>query len=189
MNPPYTTDDFVSYDESSEQYVLKDGVVGTGLLGGVIGVRPGTIKLKDLDNSGTVDREDRKVIGNTNPDFTGGFSMNAMYHGFDASVMFSFVYGNDIYNANKIASTQKYRTNDANLLQIGIAASEMCSGSGKPLLIIGINCFFFKSNFRSAIISKVLTTIYGKQSSYSGAVRIIVSAYLTFSRKLTLLLI
>ncbi|MUP37760.1 SusC/RagA family TonB-linked outer membrane protein [Labilibaculum euxinus] len=114
----YTTDDFVSYDESSEQYVLKDGVAGTGLLGGVIGVRPGTIKLKDLDNSGTVDREDRKVIGNTNPDFTGGFSMNAMYHGFDASVMFSFVYGNDIYNANKIASTQKYRTNDANLLAI-----------------------------------------------------------------------
>jgi len=108
----YTTDDFESYG------VLKDGVASTGLLGGVIGVVPGTIKLKDLDNSGTIDEDDRQVIGNTNPDFIGGFSLNTTYRGFDASVMFNFVYGNDIYNANKIASTQKYRTSYPNLLDV-----------------------------------------------------------------------
>lgn len=114
----YTTDDFSSYDEASGRYILKDGVPTTGLLGGRIGVRPGTIKLKDLDTSGVVDDKDRTAIGNASPDFYGGFGLDGTFHGFDASVMLSFVYGNDIYNANKIASTQQYRTNNPNMLQI-----------------------------------------------------------------------
>ncbi|WP_321287372.1 TonB-dependent receptor [uncultured Sunxiuqinia sp.] len=112
----YTTDDFESYDEASDQYILKDGIPTTGLLGGRIGIRPGTIKLKDLDNSGVVDDTDRKVIGNTTPDFYGGFQINSTFHGFDAAILFNFVYGNDIYNANKIASSQQYRTNNPNML-------------------------------------------------------------------------
>lgn len=114
----YTTDDFSSYDAASGRYILKDGVPTTGLLGGRIGVRPGTIKLKDLDNSGVIDNNDRTTIGNASPDFYGGFGLDGTFHGFDASVMFSFVYGNDIYNANKIASTQQYRTSNPNMLQI-----------------------------------------------------------------------
>ncbi len=114
----YTTDDFSEYDAANEEYVLKDGVPTTGLLGGRIGVRPGTIKLKDFDDSGTIDENDRRVIGDANPDFTGGFGLNATFHGFDASVLFSFVYGNDIYNATKIAASQQYRTSYPNMLNI-----------------------------------------------------------------------
>ncbi|WP_088653181.1 SusC/RagA family TonB-linked outer membrane protein [Geofilum rhodophaeum] len=117
----YTTDDFESYDEATETYQLKEGVATTGLLGGKIGVRPGTIKLKDQqaegeEGHGTVDENDRTIIGNATPDFTGGFGFNGTYKGFDASVMFNFVYGNDVYNANKIASSQQYRTSHPNLL-------------------------------------------------------------------------
>lgn len=117
----YTTDDFERYDEVTGQYILKDGEPTTGLLGGKIGIRPGTIKLKDMQKEGeegygVVDEDDRTIIGNATPDFTGGFGFNATYKGFDASVMFNFVYGNDIYNANKIASSQKYRTSYPNLL-------------------------------------------------------------------------
>ncbi|HHU58258.1 MAG TPA: TonB-dependent receptor [Bacteroidales bacterium] len=117
----YTTDDFESYDEATKTYHLKEGVATTGLLGGRIGVRPGTIKLKDQqaegeEGHGTVDENDRTIIGNATPDFTGGFGFNGTYKGFDASVMFNFVYGNDVYNANKIASSQQYRTSHANLL-------------------------------------------------------------------------
>src|SRR5690554_11122 len=117
----YTTDDFESYDEATKTYHLKEGVATTGLLGGKIGVRPGTIKLKDQqaegeEGHGTVDENDRTIIGNATPDFTGGFGFNGTYKGFDASVMFNFVYGNDVYNANKIASSQQYRTSHANLL-------------------------------------------------------------------------
>ncbi|HKJ43468.1 MAG TPA: TonB-dependent receptor [Sunxiuqinia sp.] len=114
----YTTNDFSSYDEASGQYVLKDNVPTTGLLGGVIGVRPGTIKFKDLNHDGVINENDRKIIGKTDPKFTGGFGLNSTFHGFDASVLFNFVYGNDIYNANKIAASQKYRTSNPNLLSI-----------------------------------------------------------------------
>ncbi|WP_163717532.1 TonB-dependent receptor [Mangrovibacterium lignilyticum] len=114
----YTTDDFSSYDPTSEEYILKDGVQSIGMLGGRIGVRPGTIKLKDLDNSGFVDDNDRTVIGNATPDFYGGFGVNSTFQGFDLSLLFNFVYGNDIYNANKIASTQQYRTSYPNMLNI-----------------------------------------------------------------------
>ena len=119
----YTTDDFDRYDEVTEEYILKEGVPTTGLYGGVIGIRPGTIKLKDLQGEGekghgVIDDNDRKIIGDTNPDFTGGFGLNATYKGFDASVLFNFVYGNDVYNANRIASSQKYRTSYPNMLDI-----------------------------------------------------------------------
>ncbi|WP_245995026.1 TonB-dependent receptor [Mangrovibacterium diazotrophicum] len=114
----YTTDDFSSYDEVNDEYILKDGVANIGMLGGRIGVRPGTVKLKDLDNSGFVDDNDRKVIGNATPDFYGGFGLSSTFYGFDASVLFNFVYGNDIYNANKIASTQQYRTSYPNMLSM-----------------------------------------------------------------------
>lgn len=114
----YTTDDFTSYDEAKKAYNLKDGVATTGLLGGKAGIRPGVIKLKDLDNNGVIDDDDRTIIGNTNPDFTGGFGINGDWKGFDFSMMFNFVYGNDVYNANKIASSQQYRTGNyqSNLL-------------------------------------------------------------------------
>lgn len=119
----YTTNDFSGYDESSKKYILKDGVPTTGMLGGRAGIRPGTIKFKDISGpngvpDGVVDDYDRTVIGKAAPKFTGGFGLNGTFYGFDASLMFSFVIGNDIYNAEKIASTQQYRTSNPNLLDI-----------------------------------------------------------------------
>lgn len=114
----YTTDDFV-YWNSATDYQLKEGVPSIGLLGGAIGVRPGTIKFKDMNNDGKVDEtNDRTYIGNANPDFVGGFGLNTNVYGFDFGFMFSFVYGNQIYNANKIATSQRYRTSYSNLLNI-----------------------------------------------------------------------
>lgn len=114
----YTTNDFSSYDEASKKYILKDGVPNIGMLGGRAGVRPGTIKFKDLNDDGVIDDKDRTIIGNSTPKVTGGFGINSTFYGFDASVMFNFVTGNDIYNAEKIASTQQYRTSNPNLLNI-----------------------------------------------------------------------
>lgn len=46
------------------------------------------------------------AIGNPNPDFQGGITNNLSYKGFDLSVFFQFVYGNDIYNgAGRFMST------------------------------------------------------------------------------------
>jgi len=119
----YTTDDFVYWNSASD-YQLVEGVPTNGLLGGAIGIRPGTIKFKDISGpdgvpDGKVDEaNDRTYIGNTNADFVGGFGLDSRFYGFDFSFMFNFVYGNDIYNANKIATTQRYRTTYSNLLNI-----------------------------------------------------------------------
>ncbi len=116
----YTTDDFSGY--SNGKYTIKIGEDGkpvaptTSPATGRIGVRPGAIKFKDLNGDGKVDLEDREVIGKTTPKHTGGFGLNGTLYGFDMSAMFSWVYGNKIYNANKIASSQQYRTNNPNLL-------------------------------------------------------------------------
>ncbi|WBA42440.1 SusC/RagA family TonB-linked outer membrane protein [Hymenobacter canadensis] len=123
----YTPDDFESYNAITRTGTLKAGIASNA---GVQGqpVMPGIIKLKDLNGDGVVNDLDRTVIGNANPKLTGGFNQQFAYKGFDASVFLNFVYGNDIYNANKIEFTSavnplsnmlditsdRYRTIDAN---------------------------------------------------------------------------
>ncbi len=109
----YTTDDFVGYDSQAKKWILKDGVTPNGY----VTMRPGALKLKDLDENGKIDEEDRQIIGRTAPKHTGGFGFNGLFHGFDASIYFNWVYGNKIYNADKIASTQQYRSSYPNLLE------------------------------------------------------------------------
>jgi TonB-linked SusC/RagA family outer membrane protein len=124
----YVTDDWYRVEDFNAtqaangtwNYVLKpdvpnnNGVVAdnTGTsVGGVIQPTPGAIKFKDLNGDGVVDTNDRTVIGNANPKFTGGLNQQFTYKGFDASVFVNFVYGNDIYNANKIDFTSGYNAN------------------------------------------------------------------------------
>ena len=105
----YTTSDFASYNETTGVYTLKDGVPTTSLLGGVIGIRPGAMKLKDRDGNGVVDAADITVIGDTNPDFSGGFGLSGDVYDFDFNINFTYKVGNDIYNANKIQTSSRYR--------------------------------------------------------------------------------
>lgn len=60
----------------------------------------------DLNGDGTITADgDRKVIGNANPKFTGGWTNQFSYKNIDLSIFVNFVVGNDIYNANKIEWT------------------------------------------------------------------------------------
>ena len=105
----YTTNDFESYDPATGKYTLKAGVPVVDFLGGTIGVRPGTMKLKDLNGDGKVDARDITVIGDTNPDFLGGFGLSGEIYDFDFNMNFTYKVGNDIYNANKIQTSSRYR--------------------------------------------------------------------------------
>ena len=61
----------------------------------------GDVHFADFDNNKLIDENDRVVIGNPNPDFTGSF-MNRMVAGpITLEVFFTFSSGNDIYNYNR----------------------------------------------------------------------------------------
>lgn len=110
----YTTADFESYDPATGKYTLKEGVPNTSLLGGTIGIRPGAMKLQDISGpdgtpDGVVDNYDITVIGDTNPDFLGGFGFSGEVYDFDFNLNFTYKVGNEIYNANKIQTSSRYR--------------------------------------------------------------------------------
>lgn len=98
----YEVADFEPYNEV-DGWVLRNEVAdNSGLIGTL---RPGMMKLKDTNGDGIVDIDDVTIIGDANPDHTGGLNINARAYGFDLSAVFSWSYGNDIYNANKIEYT------------------------------------------------------------------------------------
>lgn len=112
----YTVDDFESYNETTRQYLLKEGIAPTTITGGTIGVRPGAMRLKDLDGDGAITADaDRQVIGNTIAKHSGGFGANVRYKNFDLSTFFNWVYGNDIYNTGRIQYNMLYRTTFGNI--------------------------------------------------------------------------
>lgn len=113
-NGMYTVDDFSSYDPVARKYIVKEGAAQQDL--GGISLRPGVLKLKDLDGNGVIDASDRTVIGSALPKATGGFGLNATYKGFDLSAIFNWVYGNDVYNTGKISFNMLYRTTYGNML-------------------------------------------------------------------------
>lgn len=99
-NGMYTVNDF-DYNATTRTYTLKTGVPSSASIFGA--PQPGSLKLKDINGDGAVTLDgDRTVIGNANPDFTGGMNNQIAYKNFDLSVFVNWVVGNDIYNANKI---------------------------------------------------------------------------------------
>jgi TonB-linked SusC/RagA family outer membrane protein len=111
----YTPADF-TYNNGL--YTLKPGVpdVSSAIAGVMHGLTtgtdrpagqnayPGMAKYKDLNGDGKIDDSDLSVIGNTTPKFTGGFNFNVTYKNIDLGLNFNYSVGNDIYNANKLAS-------------------------------------------------------------------------------------
>ena len=58
----------------------------------------GDVEFLDVDGDNVINNSDRVIIGNANPDFTGGFTNNFSYKGFDLNVFMNFSYGNDLSN-------------------------------------------------------------------------------------------
>ncbi|MCR5312543.1 MAG: TonB-dependent receptor [Bacteroidaceae bacterium] len=60
----------------------------------------GEIKYRDINNDDKITEEDRTIIGDTNPDFTYGFSTDLSWKDFTLSMLFQGSKGNDIFNGN-----------------------------------------------------------------------------------------
>nr|WP_315247047.1 TonB-dependent receptor [uncultured Flavobacterium sp.] len=116
----YTMDDFESFDPGTKTWKLKEGVANSKNLSDV--PRPGNAKFKKLTpvdpsnpNTYVIGANDRKVIGDTNPKYSGGFGLNAVWKNFDFNTFFNFVYGFDVFNANKVMMTSWYKNTQSNL--------------------------------------------------------------------------
>ena len=91
-------------------YKLDDFNSGTSLKDGVpymtsVGqdkVRPGDPKYRDINSDGLIDDNDRTIIGCGQPLHTGGFGNTFNFYGFDLNIFFSWSYGNDVINANRL---------------------------------------------------------------------------------------
>jgi TonB-linked SusC/RagA family outer membrane protein len=66
------------------------------------GAAPGDIRFKNLNGDGSINDNDRSVIGNPNPKFFFGMLNTFFYKGIDFSFALQGSYGNDIYNANNV---------------------------------------------------------------------------------------
>ncbi|GHT64054.1 SusC/RagA family TonB-linked outer membrane protein [Bacteroidia bacterium] len=97
----YTFDDF-DYNEVTKTYVLREGVPDNRAVIGAKYFMPGALKFANQDDNPIINADDKVIIGDANPKHTGGFGINSQYKGFDLSVFFNWVYGNDVYNANKL---------------------------------------------------------------------------------------
>ena len=61
----------------------------------------GRLIFRDIDGNGTVDDNDRCIIGDPNPDFAMGLNLDLNYKDFTLSAFFSGEFGFDIYNTTR----------------------------------------------------------------------------------------
>lgn len=117
----YTVDDF-NYTDG--MWILKDGIqdVNASMFGAFHGAErfarpegqgavPGMPKYKKTQDDGTnvVNETDKVIIGDVNPDVTGGFNLNVTWKNFDLGAYFNWSIGNKVYNANKLGSLFGYK--------------------------------------------------------------------------------
>ena len=101
----YEVSDFEGYNATTKKWILKEGVAdATGVVGTL---RPGMMKLKDLDGDGVVGTDDREIIGDANPVHTGGFSITGRAYGFDLSANFNWSYATTSTTPTRLSTPQR----------------------------------------------------------------------------------
>ncbi len=100
----YTFDEFhregFSYAPNDKAYLAENpNVQEKPTVTGLFGTEPGRIKLRDIDDSGSIDINDRVRIGNTNPKVQGGFGLSLKWKDFDFTANFTYMLNFDVINA------------------------------------------------------------------------------------------
>lgn len=86
----YETDGIFQTQGEIDSHVFQD-----------VTTSPGDIRFKNVNGDDKIDSDDMTVIGSPIPDFTYGLNLSASYKGFDMSMFWQGVQGNEIFNAFK----------------------------------------------------------------------------------------
>ncbi|CAM3733940.1 SusC/RagA family TonB-linked outer membrane protein [Mucilaginibacter galii] len=66
--------------------------------GNLVAQQGGDMRFIDVNGDKIIDDNDKQVIGNSNPDFTGGITTGLTYKRFSLNALFTYTKGNDLYN-------------------------------------------------------------------------------------------
>ena len=112
----YQLSDF-TYNNTTRVYTLKAGEPNNGSVTASTPM-PGTMKYRSISGDSVINANtDQRIIGNAQPKFFGGLNQTFTWKGFDCSIFVNFVYGNKVYNDNKLEFSSGY-TPGATLLGI-----------------------------------------------------------------------
>ncbi len=114
----YQIDDF-NFDANTQVFSLKDGIPDNGALP----VAPGSVRFVDQNGDGTVNNEDRIIIGNPQPKHIGGWNNSFQIGAFDISALLQWSYDFDILNANRAAFAVPNTTNNNGFVELADAYS------------------------------------------------------------------
>lgn len=94
---------FATEDQASTAYThpttgVKDYLKIQNVDGSFSNFGAGDIIFTDKDGNGLIDSNDKQVIGNPNPQLYGTFSSKISYKKFTLNTLFTYSYGNEIYN-------------------------------------------------------------------------------------------
>ncbi len=122
----YVYDGIYGFDEftmnTNYGYDAKEGTVNCNAL---FGTAPGRPKFKNFVDGvdgeadvNIVNDNDKVVIGNTNPKFSGGFGLSGSWKNLDFSANFTYMYGFDVNNATRytLSSFENNSNNYYNVL-------------------------------------------------------------------------
>jgi len=101
--------------ESNNEYVVRMSPgYSLGTFYGYVakGVDPetGNMIYEDRNDNGSVDPDDRTVIGNAQPDFIYSLNQNVSYKGLSLNIFFQGSQGNEIFNASRIDTEGMFDT-------------------------------------------------------------------------------
>lgn len=82
----------------SDEEAINSGLKQKLITGESVAFRGGDVIFDDYNEDGIIDQNDMQVIGDPNPDFTGMINSYAKWKNFSFDILFSFCYGNDVYN-------------------------------------------------------------------------------------------
>jgi len=82
----------------SEGEAITSGIKEANSAGALLQPHGGDVKFVDINGDKIIDANDFQVIGNPNPDFTGGISSNITYKRFSFNALITFSKGGQIFN-------------------------------------------------------------------------------------------